>query len=83
MLDFAPPNMTAAYAECWILIDGKVRYHAILTPEHTETVGIEIADNDRFLTLIATDGGSRDPQLDRNAIGYDWCIFGQPKLALE
>ena len=83
MLDFAPPNMTAAYAECWILIDGKVRYHAILTPEHTETVGIEIADTDRFLTLIATDGGSRDPQLDRNAIGYDWCIFGQPKLSLE
>ncbi len=82
LLDFAPPNLHAAYAECWILVDGQVRHQTLLTAKNAETAEIEIADFDRFLTLVATDGGSRDV-LDRNAIGYDWCIFGQPKLIFE
>lgn len=85
LLDFVPEHLhqEAGFAECWVLVDGQVRRHIALSAGKTEEIEIELADTDRFLTLIATDGGSRNPQLDRNAIGYDWCIFGQPKLILE
>ncbi|MEJ5259816.1 MAG: NPCBM/NEW2 domain-containing protein [Anaerohalosphaeraceae bacterium] len=83
LLDFVPAHLRAGYAECWILLDGQVRFHAALDAGQTEPIEIDISDSQRFLTLVVTDGGSRDPELDRNAIGYDWCIFGQPKLILE
>lgn len=83
LLDFAPAHMDVGYAECWILVDGQVRYHAQMQAGQSEMVEIELSPSDRFLSFVATDGGSRDPQLDRNAIGYDWCIFGQPKLILD
>lgn len=83
LLDFVPAHLKAGYAECWTLVDGQARFHTVLDAGQSEDVEIELSDTDRFLTLIATDGGSRDPQMDRNAIGYDWCIFGQPKLILE
>jgi hypothetical protein len=83
LLDFVPPQLEAGYAECWILVDGQVRYHAQMEAGQSETIEIELSPSDRFLTFVATDGGSRNLQTDRNAIGYDWCIFGQPQLILD
>jgi hypothetical protein len=37
-------------------------------------INIPIAKNDRFLTLVATDGG--------NTIAGDWIMFGDPRLEL-
>ena len=37
-------------------------------------VAIPIGENDRFLTLAATDGG--------NGINWDWIMFGDPRLEL-
>ena len=37
-------------------------------------INIPIARNDRFLTLVATDGG--------NTIAGDWIMFGDPRMEL-
>lgn len=84
ILDVVPEkNNIKSAADFWILLDGQVRYGNTLSRGMADPVDIEIAETDRFLTLITTDGGYRDKELDRNAIGYDWCIFDQPKLILE
>lgn len=84
VLDAVPDkNNIESAADFWILIDGKVQYENTLQRGMADFVELEIAESDRFLTLVTTDGGYRDKELDRNAIGYDWCIFDQPKLILE
>ena len=83
ILNCAPNEPIKTIADFWILTDGQVRYKTTLSRGESEPADIEIAQTDRFLTLIATDGGSQNIELDRNAIGYDWCIFGGAKLILE
>ena len=80
--DSAPKSYTA---DLWVLVDGQVRHHNAepMRRGNVETVSIELGVKDRFLTLIATDGGVYDEEQDRNAIGYDWCVFGRPILTLE
>lgn len=66
-----------AKATLWVLVDGQkqqeinVAYSAL---NHTY-ISIDISDSDRFLTLMATDGG--------NGNGGDWTFFGDPALELE
>lgn len=72
-------------ADFWILVDGQVRYSS---PEpmrrgRVETVAVEISQQDRFLTLVVTDGSIHNEAQDQNAIGYDWGVFGKPFLMLE
>jgi hypothetical protein len=81
--DCAPNEPLETITDFWILVDGQVRYKSTLSRGAIEPVEVEIAETDRFLTLVATDGGSQDAQFDRNAIGYDWCMFGGAKLILE
>ena len=38
------------------------------------SIVVPIDENDRFLTLAATDGG--------NGIDWDWIMFGDPQLEL-
>ena len=62
------------YADLWVLVDGQVRFRP------AKINGLQRAlfrspfrgENDRFLTLAATDGG--------NGIEYDWTMFGDPRL---
>lgn len=74
-------DSTAAF---WVLVDGKVQYHGeVQTQGLADTVRVALEDDDRFLTLAVTDGGSSGPDLNESAIGYDWGVFGSPHLVLE
>jgi hypothetical protein len=63
-------------ADVWVLVDGQVRYRRrdINGCHGAFSIAIPIAADERFLTLVATDG-------DGN-IGNDWIIFGDPRLEL-
>ncbi|AQT68196.1 FecR protein [Anaerohalosphaera lusitana] len=61
----------------FVLVDGQVRFQ--IHASHSELTGrpcsISIRDNDRYLTLVTTDGGD-------SPLG-DWCMFAMPALELE
>lgn len=80
--DSAP---TRYIADFWILLDGRVRYTNAEPMRRGDAVDIdiEISDQDRFLTLMVTDGSVHDHPQDENAIGSDWGVFGRPFLILE
>lgn len=63
-------------ADVWVLVDGQTRchYRQISRWNGALPVRVPIADQDRFLTLAATDGG--------DTIRYDWILFGDPRLEL-
>ena len=65
-----------ALADLWVLVDGQVRYRRwqINNSHGAFSIVVPIDQNDRFLTLVATDGG--------NGVGYDWIMFGDPRLEL-
>jgi hypothetical protein len=74
----------------WVLVDGKVRYSRknVTDKSFADNICIELHENDRFLTLVTTDGG--DPEnrilsdgLVMKSINSDWCVFGNPVLILE
>jgi hypothetical protein len=64
-------------ADFWVLVDGQVRLgrEAVQVQTGGIPVNIELNKNDRFLTLIVTDGG--------DGIGYDWGVFAEPALELK
>ncbi len=70
-------------ASIWVLVDGQVRYEAVnidvLSGKHN--VQVELSESDRFLTLVATDGGDRVDNSDAN--NHDACFFGRPVLILN
>jgi hypothetical protein len=59
-----------------VLVDGQMRYRAREFSCHSGGVSVatSITPDDRFLTLITTDGG--------NGITGDWTLFGDPRLEL-
>jgi hypothetical protein len=67
---------TAAYGDVWLLVDGQVRFkrREINNFLGAIPITIPIGDNDRFLTLVATDSG--------RGIEYNWILFGDPRLEL-
>jgi hypothetical protein len=64
------------HADLWVFVDGQVRFKRREFNRFSgpAPVVIPIADTNRFLTLVATDGG--------DGIGLDWTIFGDPRLEL-
>ena len=68
---------TANTADFWVLVDGVKRFESIgmSKPSGSKQIEIPLTDEDRFLTLAATEGDG--------AIGSDWCIFAMPALVLE
>lgn len=77
-------------ADFWILVDGELRYRKENVQQKgvIGTIDIQLSENDRFLTLVTTDGG--DPAVrfyDGNwraeSIDSDWCLFGRPVLVLK
>ncbi|MEN6307140.1 MAG: hypothetical protein ABFD91_05230 [Anaerohalosphaeraceae bacterium] len=77
-------------ADIWILVDGKLKYSKrnMMEIGKREMVSVALHQSDRFLTLIATDGGDPDCRLDKEgfrwkSIDSDWCVFWKPVLVLE
>ena len=78
-------------ADFWVLVDGQLRYQRenVQRKGILDTVDIELSENDRFLTLIATDGGDPDVRVRgpgkvrAESIDSDWCLFAEPVLILE
>ncbi len=66
----------AVYADIWVLVDGRVRFRRqeITGRNGAFSIAVPLSENDRFLTLVATDGG--------NGGRGDWIIFGDPRLEL-
>ena len=66
----------AVYADVWVFVDGQVRFRRreITRFNGAMPIAIPINDNDRFLTLVATDGG--------NGYQQDHIMFGDPRLEL-
>jgi len=65
-------------SDMWVLVDGQKRHGAHFVYNQTSHyiyLDVEIHEQDRFLTLVSTDGG------DGN--GGDWTFFGDPALELE
>ena len=79
---------TASNADFWVLVDGKIRCEKRQVKiDELNFVDIELSEQDRFLTLIETDGG--DPEgriLDGLVLSpndSDWGIFVDPTLVLK
>jgi hypothetical protein len=72
-------------ADFWVLVDGEVRFRRLGVWEKglAGQVDIELRDQERFLTLVTTDGGDRDTTLPSGrATDSDWCVFTEPSIEL-
>jgi NPCBM/NEW2 domain len=72
-------------ADFWVLVDGKVRFSQTVVRRKgmAGQIDVALAEGDRFLTLITTDGS--DPDGDaapHRATDSDWCVFAEPILGL-
>jgi hypothetical protein len=69
------PN-AASSADLLVLVDGKVRFRRWQVNSYSGPLSITVSlgEDDRFLTLAATDGG--------NGICWDWMMFGDPRLEI-
>ena len=64
------------YADVWVLVDGQMRFRRREINGYSGAfpVDVSIGKNDRFLTLVGSDGG--------NHIHADWILFGDPRIEL-
>jgi hypothetical protein len=64
------------FADIRVLVDGEQRFsrRQINSTHGPFAVSVPLRENDRFLTLVATDG--------KDGIGWDWILFGDPRLEL-
>ena len=63
----------------YVLVDGTVRFEKIdVSPEDAaETIDIPLTAQDRFLTLVTTQGS------DKMGINHDWTLFAEPVLQVQ
>ncbi|HOQ05936.1 MAG TPA: NPCBM/NEW2 domain-containing protein [Anaerohalosphaeraceae bacterium] len=78
----------AGNADFWVLVDGKMRFRkSQVKVGQFDFAEIELTENDRFLTLMTTDGGDSPERfsngLKLTTIDSDWCLFAEPVLILE
>ena len=64
------------YADVWVLVDGQMRFRRREINGYSGAfpVDVSIGENERFLTLVGSDGG--------NHIHADWILFGDPRIEL-
>jgi hypothetical protein len=79
---------SASNADFWILVDGKLRYEKKQVKiDELYSVDIELSEQDRFLTLIETDGGDPEGRVFDGLVlppnDSDWGIFVDPILVLK
>ncbi len=80
--DKASPQPEMALADFWVLVDGEKRFVKRGVKEgESDYLHVPIKPTDRFLTLMATDGGVES--LEGRPAYNDWCLFGGPALVLE
>lgn len=69
-------------ADIWVLVDGEVQsFKKALRADQGYDVQVKIADSDRFLTLVVTDGG-RIYAEGFPANHFDTCGFAEPVFGL-
>jgi hypothetical protein len=70
---FRPGN---SLADIFVLVDGKISHEKLAMSRFSrpEEIDIPLDAADRFLTLVATDGGEY--------LGSDWLVFAEPCLEL-
>ncbi|MBN1394180.1 MAG: NPCBM/NEW2 domain-containing protein, partial [Pirellulales bacterium] len=63
--------------DLWVFVDGrlKLKHTQLLPKDDPINVNIELGADDRFLTLVTTDGN--------NGSKYDWAVWGDPILEVE
>ena len=66
-----------AQADVYVLVDGELKSTATVTgdPKTTLNVDIKLNRQDRFLTLISTEGNDE--------VNFDWVVFVRPHLVLD
>ena len=69
--------------DVWVLVDGELRESQlrIQDPGKVYFFEVPISDQDRFLTLVSTDGEDYDHE-GGLATDSDWCVFANPCLEL-
>lgn len=77
-----PETPEAAEADIWVLTNGRVRFvRERLRVGDMESIHVTLTGDDRFLTLMTTDGGKQ--QVPQKPPGHmDWCFFADPVLDL-
>ena len=78
-------------ADFWVLVDGQVRYEKrnVNTIGLCDEIRIILKPQDRFLTLVTTDGGDTEKFSASKKDGIlkstesDWCVFAEPFLSVE
>jgi ferric-dicitrate binding protein FerR (iron transport regulator) len=70
-------------ADFWVLVDGRVRFAqtGVKVKGIAGQIDVPLAETDRFLTLITTDGGDADV-VGLRGTDSDWCVFAEPNLEL-
>lgn len=70
-------------ADFWVLVDGRVRFAqtGVKVKGIAGQIDVPLAETDRFLTLITTDGGDADV-VGLRGTDSDWCVFAEPHLEL-
>jgi hypothetical protein len=78
----------ASNADFWVLVDGKLKFkkeHVKIG--HLHFLDIELSEDDRFLTLVITEGDDAETRFLEGrvltAIDSDWGMFMEPVLVLK
>jgi hypothetical protein len=77
-----PKTLDYAEVDVWVLVDGQLRSsRQALRADQGYDIHVELSDQDRFLTLVVTDGGT--PYLDESVANhFDSCGFAEPVFQL-
>lgn len=72
------------YADFWVLVDGQVRFckKGVLIHQGG-SISVVLSEEDRFLSLVTTDGGQGTPDFEHRTSVNDWSLFGRPVLLTE
>ncbi len=77
-----PNGETSNGAAVWVFVDGRLKFKRMdLKANDSFKVDVVLGPEDRFLTLVSTDGGKMDAS-GWAAISLDWILFGDPVLRL-
>ena len=79
-------NEYDAMADFWVLVDGQKRFSmtGARCQDRAKPVRIILTEQDKFLTIIVTDGGKTLDEIEKKAgaNASDWGIFAEPILIL-
>ncbi len=75
---------TPGLVDIWILVDGQVRFSKTdMGPSEFLDLDIPLSQEDRFLSLVVTDGVNDRSVGQGYKDGFDWILFGTPELVIE